>query len=85
MLRVTLVTIFPEFFHAPLSLSIPARAASAGSVEYRVVDLRDYTHDRHRTVDDYPYGGGAGMVMLIEPIHRCISFLKSVIRNHLRH
>lgn len=63
MLRINVVTIFPEFFAGPLSLSIPSRAAAAGSVEYRVVDLREYTHDRHRSVDDYPYGGGAGMVM----------------------
>ena len=66
-LRVNIVTIFPEFFRVPLSLSIPARAAEAGSVEYRVVDLREFTHDRHRTVDDYPYGGGPGMVMKPEP------------------
>ena len=77
MLRVTIVTIFPEFFHAPLSLSIPARAASAGSVEYRVVDLRDYTHDRHRTVDDYPYGGGAGMVMKPGPFFEAVESLGS--------
>ena len=63
MLRVNVLTIFPGFFQGPLSLSIPARAAAAGAVEYRVVDLRDFTHDRHRTVDDYPYGGGPGMVM----------------------
>ena len=63
MLRVNIITIFPEFFSGPLSLSIPARAAAAGAVAYRVVDLRDFTHDKHRTVDDYPYGGGAGMVM----------------------
>ena len=63
MLRVNIITIFPEFFSGPLSLSIPARAAAAGSVAYNVVDLRDFTHDKHRTVDDYPYGGGAGMVM----------------------
>jgi tRNA (guanine37-N1)-methyltransferase len=61
-LRINVVTIFPEYF-APLALSIPARAAAAGSVAYRTVDLRDFTHDRHRTVDDYPYGGGPGMVM----------------------
>ena len=67
MLRITIVTIFPDYFTAPLSLSIPAKAAAAGSVVYRVVDLRDYTHDRHRTVDDYPYGGGPGMVMKPEP------------------
>ena len=75
MLRVTIVTIFPDFFHVPLSLSIPAKAAAAGSVEYRIVDLRDYTHDRHRTVDDYPYGGGAGMVMKPEPFFEAVDAL----------
>ena len=75
MLRVNVVTIFPEFF-APLALSIPARAAEAGSVEYRVVDLRDFTHDRHRTVDDYPYGGGAGMVMKPEPFYEAVESLR---------
>lgn len=72
---INVVTIFPDFFTGPLSLSIPARAAAAGAVEYRVVDLRDYTHDRHRTVDDYPYGGGAGMVMKPEPFFECIDAL----------
>lgn len=76
MLSVRVVTIFPEFFAGPLSLSIPARAAAAGSVEYRVVDLRDYTHDRHRTVDDYPYGGGPGMVMKPEPFFEAVEALK---------
>jgi len=73
--RITIVTIFPEFFAGPLSLSIPARAAAVGAVEYRVVDLRDYTHDRHRTVDDYPYGGGAGMVMKPEPFFEAVDAL----------
>ena len=71
----TVVTIFPEFFAGPLSLSIPARAVAAGAVQYRIVDLRDYTHDRHRTVDDYPYGGGAGMVMKPEPFFEAIDAL----------
>ncbi|HVZ77892.1 MAG TPA: tRNA (guanosine(37)-N1)-methyltransferase TrmD [Gemmatimonadaceae bacterium] len=75
MLRVNIVTIFPEFFTAPLGLSIPARAAAAGSVEYRVVDLREYTHDRHRTVDDYPYGGGPGMVMKPGPFFEAVEAL----------
>ena len=75
MLRINVVTIFPEFFAGPLSLSIPARAAAAGSVEYNVVDLRDFTHDRHRTVDDYAYGGGPGMVMKPEPFFEAVDAL----------
>ena len=65
-MRIDIVTIFPDFFAAPLALSIPARAAVSGAVAYNVLDLRDFTHDRHRTVDDYPYGGGAGMVIRVD-------------------
>ncbi len=74
-MRINVVTIFPEFFATPLGISIPARAAAAGQVEYRIVDLRDFTHDRHRTVDDYPYGGGAGMVMKPEPFFEAVDAL----------
>jgi tRNA (guanine37-N1)-methyltransferase len=73
--KVNVVTIFPEFFTAPLSLSIPARAAAAGLVTFTIVDLRDHTHDRHRTVDDAPYGGGAGMVMKPEPFYEAVEAL----------
>jgi tRNA (guanine37-N1)-methyltransferase len=73
--KINIVTIFPGFFEAPLGLSIPGRAAEAGLVEYRVVDLRDYAHDRHRTVDDAPYGGGAGMVMKPEPFYEAVEEL----------
>jgi tRNA (guanine37-N1)-methyltransferase len=75
MLRVNVVTIFPEFFADPLALSIPARAQEAGAVEYRVVDLRDFTHDKHRTVDDAPYGGGPGMVMKPDPFFEAVESL----------
>ena len=75
-MRINIVTIFPGFFEAPLALSIPGRAAEAGLVRYRVVDLRDYTHDRHRTVDDVPYGGGAGMVMKPEPFFEAVDALR---------
>ena len=71
-MRINIVTLFPEFFSGPLGLSIAKRAAEAGLVEYRLVDLRDYTHDKHRTVDDIPYGGGAGMVMKPEPFFEAI-------------
>jgi tRNA (guanine37-N1)-methyltransferase len=75
-MRINIVSIFPAFFQGPLSLSIPARAANKGLVEYRVIDLRVFTHDRHRTVDDYPFGGGAGMVMKPEPFFEAVESLK---------
>ena len=74
-MRINILTIFPGFFDAPLGLSIPGRAARDGLVEYRVIDLRDHTHDVHRTVDDVPYGGGAGMVMKPEPFFEAVDAL----------
>ncbi|HEX8317604.1 tRNA (guanosine(37)-N1)-methyltransferase TrmD [Longimicrobium sp.] len=74
-MRVNVVTLFPDFFQGPLGLSIPARAAAAGLVSYNLVQLRDFTHDRHQTVDDLPYGGGAGMVMKPEPFWEAIESL----------
>lgn len=75
MLEITVVTLFPEYFAAPLATSIPGRAAAKGRVRYRVVDLRAYTHDRHRTADDEPYGGGAGMVLKPEPFFEAVDDL----------
>jgi tRNA (guanine37-N1)-methyltransferase len=75
-MQINIVTIFPEFFAGPLSLSIPARAAKAGLVRYNVIDLRQYTRDRHQTVDDYAFGGGAGMVMKPEPFFDALDELK---------
>jgi tRNA (guanine37-N1)-methyltransferase len=74
-LRVNIVTIFPEFFAAPLGISIPSRAAAAGSVAFHVLDLRDFTHDKHRTVDDAPFGGGPGMVMKPAPFFEAVESL----------
>ncbi|MGZ4429597.1 MAG: tRNA (guanosine(37)-N1)-methyltransferase TrmD [Nocardioidaceae bacterium] len=65
-MRIDVVSIFPDYL-APLDLSLPGKARRSGLLELRVHDLRDWTHDRHRTVDDTPYGGGAGMVMKPEP------------------
>src|SRR5690348_699170 len=72
MLTINVITIFPDFFVGPLGLSIPARAKAAGGVEYRLVDLRDFTTDKHKTVDDSPYGGGPGMVMKPAPFFEAV-------------
>jgi tRNA (guanine37-N1)-methyltransferase len=78
MLTINVVTLFPEWFAAPLGSSILGRAAKAGLVRYRVVQLRDYTHDKHHTVDDAPYGGGAGMVLKVEPVVEAVEDLEVV-------
>ena len=75
MLDVRVVTLFPEVMAPFLAASIPGRAATAGKVSYRLVQLRDFTHDRHRTVDDTPFGGGAGMVLKPEPILEAVESL----------
>jgi tRNA (guanine37-N1)-methyltransferase len=67
VLTINLITIFPEFFAGPLGLSIPKRAAEAGLVRYNAVDLRAFATDKHKTVDDAPFGGGPGMVMKPAP------------------
>jgi tRNA (guanine37-N1)-methyltransferase len=74
-LRINVVTLFPEAFQPWLDLSIVGRARQEGRVEFRLVQLRDFTHDRHHTVDDYPYGGGAGMVLKPEPCFEAVESL----------
>jgi tRNA (guanine37-N1)-methyltransferase len=76
VLRINVVTIFPVLFREPCATSIMGRAGEEGLVAYRVVNLREYTRDRHQTVDDYGYGGGAGMVMKPEPFYEALDALK---------
>ena len=75
-MRINILTIFPGYFRETLGFGIPGRAARSGRAVYNPVDLREYTHDRHRTVDDEPYGGGAGMVMKPEPFFEALDDLK---------
>ncbi|MGA1795572.1 MAG: tRNA (guanosine(37)-N1)-methyltransferase TrmD [bacterium] len=74
-MRFDIVTIFPDLFPSFLSYGIMKRAREKGLVSVQVHDLREYTTDRHRSVDDVPYGGGVGMVMKVEPIHRAVTAL----------
>jgi tRNA (guanine37-N1)-methyltransferase len=76
-MRIDIITIFPEMFDGPFSHSIIKRAQSKGLAEIHIHNLRDYADNKHRKVDDYPFGGGAGMVMMIQPIASCIDKLKS--------
>jgi len=75
-MRIDILTIFPEMFEGPFSHSIVKRAVEKGHAEIHLHNIRDYATDKHRRVDDYPFGGGAGMVMMIEPVLNCINHLK---------
>jgi tRNA (guanine37-N1)-methyltransferase len=76
-MRIDIITVVHELLASPLNESILKRAQESGHAEIYVHNLRDYTDDKRRTVDDYPFGGEAGMVMKIEPVFRCIEKLKS--------
>jgi tRNA (guanine37-N1)-methyltransferase len=75
-LLIDVVTLFPEVITPYVATSIPGRAVAAGLVRFRLVNLRDFTHDRHATVDDYAYGGGAGMVLKPEPFFEAVDTLR---------
>ena len=79
-MRFDIITIFPEFFAGPLDYGIVRRAREARLIETNVHDLRDFTHDRHRTVDDRPFGGGEGMVMKPEPLFEAVESLAGAAR-----
>ena len=76
-MRIDIIAIFPEMFQGPFTESIIKRAINKGIVEIELHNLRDYSTDRHKKVDDYPFSAGAGMVMMIEPVDNCITHLKS--------
>jgi tRNA (guanine37-N1)-methyltransferase len=74
-MKINILTIFPEFFKTPLETSILKRAVAKELVEFNLINLRDFTTDNHQTTDQRPFGGGPGMVMMIEPIDRALQFL----------
>jgi tRNA (guanine37-N1)-methyltransferase len=76
-MRIDILTIFPEMFQGPFDHSIIKRAKAKGLVEIFLHDIREYTQNKHKKVDDYAFGGGSGMVMMIQPIADCINLLKS--------
>ena len=76
-MRIDIITVLPEMLESPLGCSIIKRASDKGLCEIKVHNLRDYTTNRYRKVDDYPFGGDAGMVIQVEPVDRCISALKA--------
>lgn len=76
-MRIDIITVLPQLLESPFSDSIVKRAQSKGIVEINLHNLRDYAENKYRSVDDYAYGGGAGMVMMIEPIAKCIEKLQA--------
>jgi tRNA (guanine37-N1)-methyltransferase len=76
-MKFDILTLFPEMFVSPLQASILGKAAERGLVETRIINIRDFAVDKHRVVDDTPYGGGQGMVMKVEPIARALESVKS--------
>ena len=76
-MRIDIITVHPELLQSPFSHSILKRAIEKGLVEVNLINLRDYAFNKHKSVDDYAFGGGAGMVMMVEPIAVCIADLKS--------
>jgi tRNA (guanine37-N1)-methyltransferase len=76
-MHIDIITCLPRLIESPFGDSILKRAQAKGIVEINIVDLRDYATDKHRSVDDYAYGGGAGMVLMVEPVDRCLQALKS--------
>ncbi len=80
-MRIDILTLFPQMFEVPFSFGIFKRAIDNGLVSLNLYNIRDYTHDKHHTADDYPYGGGAGMVLKPEPIFEAVEAIKTDVNN----
>jgi tRNA (guanine37-N1)-methyltransferase len=76
-MRIDIISVLPELLRSPFDESIIKRARAKGIAEINVISLRDFSTDKHKSVDDYPFGGGPGMVMMIEPVYNCITHLTS--------
>ena len=86
-MKFHLLTIFPNIFDSYLNESILRRANDKKIIKYKIHNLRDYTNDKHKTVDDAPYGGGAGMLMKIEPLYKALCAIKKLdkkIKNYVQ-
>ncbi|MBI4949206.1 MAG: tRNA (guanosine(37)-N1)-methyltransferase TrmD [Deltaproteobacteria bacterium] len=81
-MRFDILTLFPGFFDSPLKQSIMGKAVEKGLLTVKTRDIRDYTTDKHRTADDYPYGGGHGMVMKVEPVARALEAVKAEVNGN---
>jgi len=80
-MRIDILTLFPQMFEVPFSFGIFKRAIDSGLVSLNLYNIRDYTHDKHHTADDYPYGGGAGMVLKPEPIFEAVDSIKTDVKD----
>jgi tRNA (guanine37-N1)-methyltransferase len=76
-MRIDILTVLPELLYSPLNYSIVKRARDKGLVEINILNLHDFASDKYKSVDDYAFGGGAGMVMMVEPVYKAIQMLKS--------
>ena len=84
MLKIHVLTLFPEFFESPFNASIIKRALDKGLIQIELINIRDFSRDKHKKVDDYPYGGGSGMVMKPEPIFEAVDYVEKTIEGERR-
>jgi tRNA (guanine37-N1)-methyltransferase len=84
MLKIHVLTLFPEFFESPFNVSIIKRALDKGLIQIELINIRDFSRDKHKKVDDYPYGGGSGMVMKPEPIFEAVDYVEKTIEGERR-